>query len=55
MERDNNPKNDDRRAALRKMGAFAAYTAPAMMVMLASKKGQAGGFSPTEDFFDEQV
>ena len=40
--------NNERRDALRKMGMFAAYTAPAMMVMLASKKGNAGRFSQDE-------
>ncbi len=43
------PKSDERRAALQKMGALAAYTAPAMMVMLASKKGNAGEFSQVEE------
>ncbi len=48
---DDNKKLDssERRDALRKMGKFAAYTAPAMMVMLASKKGNAGRFSQEED------
>ncbi len=38
-------KSQERREALRKMGLMAAYTAPAMTVMLASKKGNAGGLS----------
>lgn len=41
-------KSNERRDALRKMGKLAAYTAPAMMVMLASKKGNAGGWSDRE-------
>lgn len=46
MDQDkSNLKSNERREALRKMGKFAAYTAPAMMVMLASKKGNAGRFS----------
>ncbi len=44
-------KSDSRREALRKMGLMAAYTAPAMTVMLASKKGNAGGLS--DDFQDD--
>ena len=38
-------ESNERRAAPRKKAAFAVYTAPAMMVMLASKKGNAGRFS----------
>ena len=34
-----------RRDALKKMGKYAAYTAPAMVAMLASKKGIAGPMS----------
>ena len=34
-----------RRDALKKMGKYAAYTAPAMVAMLASKKGAAGTMS----------
>ncbi len=38
-------KSRERRDALRKIGLMAAYTAPAMTVMLASKKGNAGDLS----------
>ncbi len=48
-------KSQERREALRKMGLMAAYTAPAMTVMLASKKGNAGGLSDFKDDDDNQV
>ena len=52
MDQDkSNLKSNERREALRKMGKFAAYTAPAMMVMLASKKGNAGRFSHANNGF----
>jgi hypothetical protein len=35
----------ERREALRRFGVYAAATAPAMTVLLASRQGQAGGFS----------
>jgi hypothetical protein len=34
--------DEDRRDALRKMGAFAMYTAPALLVMLSSAEAQSG-------------
>ncbi|MES9877343.1 MAG: hypothetical protein ABW117_09620 [Candidatus Sedimenticola sp. 1PA] len=37
--------NEERREALKKMGAFTAYTAPAMLAMLTSQKTAAGGAS----------
>ena len=49
MDKKNAPKSDERREALRKMGLMAAYTAPAMTVMLASKKGNAGTLSGFQD------
>lgn len=35
----------ERREALRRFGVYAAVTAPAMTVLLASRQSQAGGFS----------
>ena len=35
----------ERREALRRFGVYAAVTAPAMTVLLASRQGHAGGFS----------
>ncbi|MES9871902.1 MAG: hypothetical protein ABW162_04065 [Candidatus Sedimenticola sp. PURPLELP] len=37
-----NSHNEERREALKKMGAFTAYTAPAMLAMLTSQKSMAG-------------
>ncbi|MES9877345.1 MAG: hypothetical protein ABW117_09630 [Candidatus Sedimenticola sp. 1PA] len=34
--------NEERREALKNMGAFTAYTAPAMLAMLTSQKSMAG-------------
>jgi hypothetical protein len=43
---DNESSNDScdqsRRDAMKKMGKYAVYTAPAMMTLLASKKSMAG-------------
>jgi hypothetical protein len=35
------PADDTRREALKKLGTYAAYTAPTMMVMLGSEKAMA--------------
>lgn len=40
------PVDAGRRQALRQFGAFAAYTAPAMTVLLASRQGHAMGSKP---------
>ncbi|HFD16275.1 MAG TPA: hypothetical protein ENJ38_08230 [Rhodospirillales bacterium] len=34
----------ERREVLRRFGSYAAYTAPAMMVLLSSRQGRAGSF-----------
>lgn len=43
------PVDAGRRQALRQFGAFAAYTAPAMTVLLASRQGHAMGSKPKKD------
>lgn len=35
----------ERRAVLRRFGAYAAFTAPALTVLMASRQSEAGGFS----------
>lgn len=35
----------ERRDALKRLGVYAAYTAPAMTVLLASRQGEAANFS----------
>ena len=39
----------ERRAALRRFGIYAACTAPAMTVLLASRQGKAGSFFANGD------
>jgi hypothetical protein len=36
---------DDRREALKKMGKYAVYTPPALLLMLTSKKARATGYN----------
>jgi hypothetical protein len=42
-ETDTDSCDQSRRNAIRKMGKYAAYTAPAMLTLLASKQSMAGG------------
>ncbi len=37
-------KGIERREVLQRFGTYAAYTAPAMMVLLSSRQGRAGSF-----------
>ncbi len=37
-------KGLERREVLQRFGSYAAYTAPAMMVLLSSRQGEAGSF-----------
>ncbi len=37
-------KGLERREVLQRFGSYAAYTAPAMMVLLSSRQGRAGSF-----------
>lgn len=43
--RDKKNVDENRRNALKKMGGYTAYTAPALLAMLAPKEGRAGGMS----------
>ncbi len=43
---DPGPEELGRREALMKLGVFAAYTAPAMLTLLVSKKASADSFPP---------
>ena len=47
----NQPANPDKRAALKKLGRYAAYTAPATLVLVgyvaATKEGMAISLSPS--------
>ena len=47
----NKPANPDKRAALKKLGRYAAYTAPATLVLVgyvaATKEGMAISLSPS--------